>query len=219
MSFVYFLTWGISLVASVGIWGGLWWFKRGERQPSGKFAPVSSTQQRELETTVSRYWKSHRGRPDRAPFYVCMMWSLFVGGLIMLIGGPIHPSTIDAMDATLQRGMAAMLCLGTGLCIVGFTRGTRYLGPNADLRDCYQMAVVATPANVSTLAVYAMAVGNTVHWDLRLFGLGAGGILAVMCAHLLMAWDLHQEVKRLDERVGAAIQAVLNRVSDDQVDH
>lgn len=218
MSDVYFLTWGLSLLSSGLIMAVLMWFKRRER--SAKAAPVVSVERKTVTSGSPEYRGSRGGRLDRAPFYICMMWSLFVGALIMLIGGPIHPSTIDAMDPLVQRAMSFVLCIGTGTCIFGSIRGNRYFMPHADLRDCYRMAVIATPANVATLSVYALAVGNTCHWNLRPFGLGAGGILAILVAHLLMAWDLHQETKRLDERVAAALRAAMNEArDDDQTNH
>lgn len=209
---VYLVTWGLSLVACGGIWGGLWLFRR--RHPQ-VLVPVE--QREALRSSLSRTLRSRRVRPDQSPFYMCMIWSLFFGGVIMAIGGPIHPSTIEAMDPVLQRVMSVVLCLGTGLCIYGFLSGTRRFKPDADLRECYRLAVIATPANVSTLAVYAVAVGNTYHWNLHLFGLGAGGILAVMLAHLMLAWDLHSEIKTLDSRVDAALQAALKRAHDDEI--
>jgi hypothetical protein len=217
MTMVYILTWALSLLSSAAIWFGLTRRNRSQDQPQ-VITPVTLSPQKVRKSRL--FTGRYQGRLDRSPFYACMMWSLFVGGFIMLVGGPTHPSTIDAMDPTMQRAMSAVLCLGTGVCIVGFSSATRYFRPNADLRDCYRLAVIATPANVSTLAVYAIAVGNTVHWNLRLFGLGAGGILAVLIAHLLMAADLHHEVKRLDERVAAALQAATDRVArDDQIDY
>jgi hypothetical protein len=227
MSAVYFLVWIVSLLLTGAIWTGLWLFKRPEtntntRKRKATVTPVLSPELKEVDQTsssLSRYWGYHGARSDREPFYMCMMWSLFVGGSIMFIGGPIHHSTIDAMDPSLQRVLAAVLCLGTGTCITGFTLGTRHFRPNADLRDCYRMAVIATPANVSTLVVYAVAVGNTAHWNLQLFGLGAGGILAIMIAHLVMAWDLHRAIRRIDERVSAALKAATNKVRRDQNSH
>lgn len=212
MTTVYFLVWGASLAISAGIWFGLrLWFKHADRKPKMVASASPAGAPRPARGTQS--WLGRSGRPDGGPFYMCMMFSLFSGGLIMAIGGPIHPSTIDAMSADVQRVMSLVLCLGTGTCIFGFTSGTRYFRPNADLRECYRLAVVATPSNVATLAVYAMAVGNTVHWNLQLFGLGAGGILAVMVAHLLMAWDLHHEIKKLDERIATAIDVAIRKAA------
>jgi hypothetical protein len=133
----------------------------------------------------------------------------------MAIGGPVHPSTIDAMSPIPQRIMSSVLCLGTATCIVGFSSGTRYFRPNADLRDCYRLGIIAAPANVATLTVYALAAGNTCHWNIRLFGLGAGGLIAVLIGHLLIARVLNSEVKRLNIRVALALQAV-SEASDDK---
>lgn len=217
MDMVYLLTWVGSLICSLLLYLGLnAWFKR---------APTTTTSQTTTNVRVlpdrvdsgwrtSQGWKGGRDRLDRDPFYMCLMWALFVGGLLMLFGGSIHPSTIDAMDDVMQRAVAFLLCFGTGTCILGFTSGTRWFRPRADLRDCYRMAVIATPANVSTLAVYAAAVGNTYHWNLRLFGLGAGGILAVLTAHLLMAWVLYWEARRLDARVAEALRAVTEKARE-----
>lgn len=208
---VYLLTWLMSLVTSGIIIGGLFWFKtRGQRSTVVTSAKPKRT---------GRRWKGHQGRLDHSPFYVCMMWTLFVAGLVMAIGGPVHPSTIESMTPLVQRALSFTLCLGTGICIFGFMSGTRYFRRDADIRDCYRMAVLATPANVSTLTVYAMGIGNTDHWNIHLFALGAGGILAVLIAHVLMAWELHREIGSLTRRVEAAIQGAMNRTRDDEVDH
>lgn len=204
MNAIYILTWVASLLSSGGIWGGLMWLRRRRTKPS---LPV--TKQKEVQPPFSKIWRG--GRPDRSPFYVCIMWSLFVSSLIMLITGPMHPSVIDAMDPFVQRVMSAGLFLGSGICLTGSLRGSRFFQPTADLRDCYQMAVLATPANVSTLTVYTLAVGNTVHWNPKLFVLGAGGLVAMVIAHLLMTWELRQEIKRLDERIATAIQVALDK--------
>lgn len=216
MDMVYLLTWVASLVSSVLIYIGLnAWFKRShvdETEPP----PVHVFHDRADPgwSTPRPRWRGPRGRADRDPFYMCLMWGLFLGGLVMFFGGAVHPSTIDAMHDFTQRGVALLLCFGSGICIVGFTSGSRWFRPEADLRDCYRMAVIATPANVSTLAVYAAAVGNTYHWNLRLFGLGAGGILAVLIAHLLMAWALYWEARRLDARVAEALRAATEKARE-----
>lgn len=155
---------------------------------------------------IPQRWKRRDPRMDHSKFYMCMMWALFTGTLFILLRGPVHPSVLDGMADSVQRLYALVLCLGTGCCITGFLSGTRVLRPNADLRSCYRLAIYATPANVTTLSLYIVGIGNSLHWTRPfLFIESTCSVFAIIVAHLLMAWDLHWEVGRINERLRAAV--------------
>lgn len=151
-------------------------------------------------------WKRRSSRPDHSRFYMCIMWSLFIGTIVILLRGPAHPSILDAtMSDQLQRLYAGVLSLGTGCCVAGFMCGTRFFRPHVDLRYSYRLTIVATPANVATLSLYLIAICHGVQWHPVLAVQNGVMIFAIIVAHCWMAWDLFWEIRRIDERVSSAI--------------
>src|SRR6185437_8537836 len=112
---VYLWAWIISAISGGLLYAGVYFAKKD--RPAKSQVVTATPRRPKLRHPLNRPPMDHWGnkkRLDHSPFYMCIMIALFVGGLLMLACGPIHPSTIDAMEPGMQRAMALVLCLGTG---------------------------------------------------------------------------------------------------------
>jgi hypothetical protein len=113
------------------------------------------------------------------------------------------------LDPSTLHLLAGVLAIGSCSCITGFSIGSKYFFPKADLRTAYKLAIYATPSNVAALGMLAVETADKVHWDPVLVVTSTATTLFIIAAHCWVAWDLIWEVKRINERVRTAIERVL----------
>jgi hypothetical protein len=157
---------------------------------------------------IPEKWKYRPARLDHSRFYVTTMFALLLSCISLLMIGPTPNSSISSLDKATQLSLATVLFIGITTCCIGIVSGTRIFRRHADIRDCCMLSVYATPSNVVALGTYIAAIGNTYHWSLWSFNIGAACAMGVLCGHVLMACDRHWEIKRIDERVKKTIDAV-----------
>jgi hypothetical protein len=134
-----------------------------------------------------------------------MMLSLCISTLILFFAPQYVPMVVK-LDPGTTHLLAAVLCLGTGCCVMGFTLGSRFFFPNTDLRNCYRLAMSATPSNVAALGTFLVTIGQAVKWDPLLTLYSASSTLFLLIAHIWVTWDLYWEVKRINDRVCKAVE-------------
>lgn len=157
---------------------------------------------------IPERWKHRSTRPDHSRFYMCIMWSLFCSTGIMFFAPQDVPLVVK-MNPGIEHTLAMVLCLGTSCCIAGFSMGSRFFVPKADVRNAYRLAILALPSNVAALGLFAFTMARAAHWNPTLTFYSASSTVFIIIAHVWMAWDLHWEVKRLDAFVKTAIEAAI----------
>jgi hypothetical protein len=136
-------------------------------------------------------------RLDHGRMYMCVTVGLWITSLSLILVGPVPNSTISNLNVFTQMSMAVVMFLGSTAKIIGFLRGTRFLRPDADIRDSYLIAMWAILATNTGLSVYVIAIFMN-YGNFLLSTMGGSLGLSMVIGALWNAWDFRSEIHRIN---------------------
>lgn len=148
---------------------------------------------------ADHWWRTRKRRYDRGPVYMAMILALWFTSISMILIGPVPDSSISELSSSTQRMLSISLFLGSSICLIGASSGSRYFLDSWKITKSYQWAIIGMPFIATSIGFYGYAVYvHTPNWASALGAtlaplLGMGG-----CFNSIFIW---LESRRIEANV------------------